>query len=153
VALFDGLKLNNTVMKLNVSSNNLGEDSARALSELIWIKKPTLLYLDVTNNPFKKGSEQFEGIERNEFVLEFDVRGCELGKPSEEKIEKWIKRNEKIYNSANGISTTTITNNTNEKNATNNINEKNVTNNANEKNATTHGRPATANVNSEIPKV
>eukprot|EP00026_Physarum_polycephalum_P006427 Phypoly_transcript_06469.p1 GENE.Phypoly_transcript_06469~~Phypoly_transcript_06469.p1 ORF type:complete len:577 (+),score=75.10 Phypoly_transcript_06469:98-1732(+) len=96
VALFDGLKLNNTIMRLNISSNNLGEESARSLSELIWIKKPSLLYLDLTNNPFgKKGAENFEGIDRNEFVLEFDVRGCEVGKECEDYIANWIKRNEK----------------------------------------------------------
>jgi hypothetical protein len=54
----------------------------------------------VSNNPLgKKGAEYIEeAIDRNEFVVEFDVRGCEFGKQSEDNISAWVKRNSNAKN-------------------------------------------------------
>ncbi len=51
--------------------------------------------IDVSNNPLgKKGAEAFEdGIDKNEYILEFDARMCELGKQTEDYLSHWLKRN------------------------------------------------------------
>ncbi|XP_064389859.1 dynein regulatory complex subunit 5-like [Halichondria panicea] len=86
---------NDSLLTLNIGSNDMGEASAQALSEMVIINK-TLQNLNITCNKILEAGGKLiqHGMEENKSLLNFDLRLTEISQESEYCINQAVKDNQ-----------------------------------------------------------
>jgi hypothetical protein len=96
--LLEGLKENQSVTRLNLSSNCLGTESTQALSVVLRGDESQLMVLDLSSNQLGDGDVETLGatMGRNQKIISLDLRMNSTSVESEamDKIEAMLHKNE-----------------------------------------------------------